>query len=183
MRVNWLVSSLSRAIEVVIGLVLIAIVLVTLTEVLFRYVFFSSIVWSTELNRFLFIWLTFLGGAVAVHHRLHFRLALLWRILTPRVRARLEAGVDLVAFSFALVLLTQGIDIVSRTSGQASSALSLPMPLVYTVIPLSGALIVLFLAARWVEMARTGNLLDPFTPLHADEPAIEDVAEQKPLRG
>jgi len=161
MRFDSLASGLARIVEAVVGLLLILIVFVALAEVLFRYFFYSSIVWSAELDRFLFIWLTFLGGAAAVHHRMHFRLTLIWRALSRNTRARLETGVDAVVVGFALVLLSQGLEIISRTSGQRSSAILLPMPLVYTVIPLSGALIILFVLFRWVQAALAGGFPDP----------------------
>ena len=39
-------------------------VLVTLAQVIFRYVLAAPLPWSEELARYCFVWIVFLGGAV-----------------------------------------------------------------------------------------------------------------------
>jgi TRAP-type transport system small permease protein len=179
MSIRSLASGLSRILELVVGLQLILIVLIALAEVLFRYFFYSSIVWSAELNRFLFIWLAFLGAAAAVHHRMHFRLTLLWRSLTANARARLEVAVDVTMGAFGFVLLIKGLEIVGRTAGQRSSALLLPMPIVYTVVPLSGALVILFVLLRLIQVVQAGGLTDPRNEYHSEQSPASDPAGQE----
>ena len=58
-------------------MILVAIVGVTFTQVLFRYVFQLSLAWSEELARYLFLWLAFLASAYAFKTRSHFALRFL----------------------------------------------------------------------------------------------------------
>ena len=60
--------------EVVLCVVLVAIVVVTFSQVLFRYVFRTSLDWSEELARFLFLWLAALSSAYAFKTKSHFAL-------------------------------------------------------------------------------------------------------------
>jgi TRAP-type C4-dicarboxylate transport system permease small subunit len=101
-----------RLIEIVIGLMLSAVLIVAMGEVLSRYFLGHSLAWVTELSRFLFIWMSLLAAAVAFHYRMHFRVVLLWRAITPKIRPRLELAIDAISFVFALVLLTLSLPII-----------------------------------------------------------------------
>ena len=180
MRAEAAAAGLSRVVEAVVGFILASIVIIALAEVVFRYVIQQSLVWAVELNRFLFIWLTFLAAAAAVHRRLHFRLTLLWRALGPGGRARLELATDVVVFAFALVLLIQGLEIVGRTSVQRSSALLLSMSYVYSVIPASAVLTLGFIVLRWASAIQEGRLPDPLEEMH-QEAAIDDTLPSRAI--
>lgn len=161
MSIQGLTSGLAHVVEAIVGLMLASILVLALGEVISRYFTGHSIVWVAEINRFLFVWLSFLGAAAAFHHRIHFRLALLWRFFEAEVRTRLELGVDGLAFAFAVALLVQSLELVGRTSTQRSAALLIRMSYVYSVIPLSAALILVFILLRWAEAVRARQLPDP----------------------
>ena len=156
---------LARSIEVTVGAIFSLILVLSLLEVLSRYVTGHSLVWVVELNRFLFIWLVFLAAAACYYHRLHFRVLLLGRALSRPARARLEVAIDLVSLAFAVILFVQSLHIVARTSVQRSPALLIPMSYVYLVVPLSAALIVGFILTHWGAALAAGSLPDP-TPDH-----------------
>ncbi len=166
MLVRRLSLILCRGLDAVIGLLLVTILALSLAEVTSRWVTHQSLVFIAELNRFLFTWLTFLAVPAVQARGLHFRMSLLSRSLTHHARARLEAAIDLMTVGFALVLLTQGLEIVARTSVQRSSALDIRMDYVYSVIPLSAALMLLFMALRWLEALSEGRLPEPAIEVH-----------------
>ena len=49
----------------IVGLGFLAVIVITCVQVICRYVFNHSLVWSEELDRFLVVWLCFLGSAVS----------------------------------------------------------------------------------------------------------------------
>jgi TRAP-type C4-dicarboxylate transport system permease small subunit len=150
-----------------IGLMLSVILVVGMGEVLSRYITGRSLVWVTELSRFLFVWLSFLAAAVAFHHRMHFRVVLLWRAISQNARRRLELVIDLASFVFALVMLIQSLPVVRRTSVQRSPAMLIPMSYIYLIVPISAGLIMVFILLRWAEAVRAGQLPDPRGSEHA----------------
>lgn len=56
------------------------------TNVVLRYVFNSGITWSEEMARFLFIWMTFLGGIAALKDNEHLGVDILIKKLPRRLK-------------------------------------------------------------------------------------------------
>jgi TRAP-type C4-dicarboxylate transport system permease small subunit len=167
MSIQQVVSGFVRALEILIGLMLSVILVVGMGEVLSRYITGRSLVWVVELSRFLFVWLSFLAAAVAFHHRMHFRVVLLWRAISPDARRRLELAIDLITFVFASVVLTQSLPVIRRTYVQRSPAMLIPMSYIYLIVPIAAGLIMIFILLRWAEALRAGQLPDPQGSEHA----------------
>lgn len=167
MSIQKVVSGFVRLLEIMIGLMLSVILVVGMGEVLSRYITGHSLVWVVELSRFLFVWLSFLAAAVAFHHRMHFRVVLLWRAISQNARRRLELVIDLVSFVFASVMLTQSLPVVRRTYVQRSPALLIPMSCIYLIVPISAGLIMVFILLRWAEAVQARELPDPRGSEHA----------------
>ena len=104
----------------------------------------SNIDWVEETSRFLFIWLSFLGAALATDQMVHIRIDFFALFLPPRARLVLEIIVYLMMVSFATVMTYQGILVTLRASDQ-SPVLLLPMSLAYLAVPVSGVAIVFFI--------------------------------------
>lgn len=130
-------------IEEILGAGLMAtMVAVLFVQVVSRFVLGSSLSWSEELARYVFIWLIFLClGAVTVRGE-HIAID----ILTDRMPAgaqRVLGQICLVlAFAINCALLVKGFEIafVIADLGQTSAALSLPMWIVYAALPVGMAL-------------------------------------------
>lgn len=60
----------TRLWRVVVGSLMLAVTAITLAQVFSRYVLNSSIVWSEELNRLLYVWLIMIAAAGADHMRI-----------------------------------------------------------------------------------------------------------------
>ena len=60
-----------KALEAVMAACLVLMVALVFGNVLLRYLFNSGITVSEEMSRWLFVWLTFLGGVVALHEHRH----------------------------------------------------------------------------------------------------------------
>lgn len=50
--------------RIIVGTMFSLIILFTLAQIIFRFVFASPLIWSEELSRFILVWMTFLGAAV-----------------------------------------------------------------------------------------------------------------------
>lgn len=103
----------------------------------------ANIDWVEETSRFLFIWLSFLGAALAVERMAHIRIDFFAQLLSPRIRLFLEILVYLGMAAFALVVTYEGT-VVTMRAGDRSPVLLIPMSVAYLALPVSGAAIAAF---------------------------------------
>ncbi len=127
-------------------MVLMALLVVSVTwQVLSRYLLAEPSHWTEELARFLLVWIGVLGASYAFHMKMHLGIDLLALRLHGRSAFWLELFINCVVAVFAiLVMIVGGANLVAMTweLKQLSAGLGLPMAWVYSVVPLSGALIV-----------------------------------------
>jgi len=138
--VYWLDELLKRSLIALMA----AIVLVVCWQVLSRFVLQSPSSVTEELARTLLLWIGMLGAALAYRTGQHLGLDIVTSRFSPnwqrRVAMLLTALVVLFAF---MVMVVGGGALVQLTLqlNQMSAALGVPVGWLYSVIPLSGALI------------------------------------------
>lgn len=148
-------QAVTRLLEVWVGILLVAMVVVVTAGVFYRYVLNSALVWYDEFASYLLVWLTFYGAVLATQRDLHIDFNEVVRRLAPGPRRVLEAVSDLCVLAFYLILLAYGTVLVR--SMEAETAISLPgvkMAWVYSVLPVSGALMLAYGLARAVRRWR-----------------------------
>jgi TRAP-type C4-dicarboxylate transport system permease small subunit len=138
-------KNLYKLLKVVCFLLMLAMVLVIFVQVLARYAFSNSLSWSEELGRYLFVWMTFIGSAIAVRNRLHVSLDM----FVSHLPGQLQKVCLLISYVsmaiFTAVLIYGGYRFVVRGSQQISAAMQIPMYYVYLVLPVGGGLIFFYL--------------------------------------
>nr|WP_246139718.1 TRAP transporter small permease [Parahaliea aestuarii] len=137
---------------------LMALLVVSVTwQILSRYLLAVPSSWTEELARFLLVWIGILGAAYAYKVKMHLGIDLLAQSLRGRKAFLLELLVNSVVVVFAVaVMVVGGSKLVAMTweLNQISPALGIPMAFVYTVVPLSGALVCLYAAEHSVQAWR-----------------------------
>jgi TRAP-type C4-dicarboxylate transport system permease small subunit len=132
-------------------MLMLAMVTIIFSQVIARYAFSNSLSWSEEAGRYIFVWMTFLGAAMAVRNRQHVSLDLIVKSL-PKFAQKLLMTISYLSMMiFTAVLIFGGFKFVTRGSRQASSALEIPMHYVYIVLPLGGILIFAYLIKNFYE--------------------------------
>ena len=139
------------------GLMLAGIVVIMFLEILGRSLLHVGLPWTQELARFVQIWLGFLGGVLAVRRWTHFQLTTIERVLPVVIQRVLRAFAGLVVMGFGLLMLRYGIDVVHVTVAARSEILQLNIGLLYSVVPIAGALMTLF-ALPHVAAAMRGQM-------------------------
>lgn len=112
-----------------------------------RYALGDQASWTEELARFLLIWIGTLGAAYASGQGMHLAIDLLSPSLSERNARRVNLLISLLIIGFVLtVMVIGGIRLIYITVHleQTSAALRLPMGMLYSVIPLSGILIIYY---------------------------------------
>ncbi|MCB9279963.1 MAG: TRAP transporter small permease [Lewinellaceae bacterium] len=112
-----------------------------------RYAMGNQASWSEELARFLLIWIGILGAAYASGQNMHLAIDLLMPKLTDTNQRRLKVLINTLIILFALTVLVIGgarLMYITNVLGQLSPALRVPMYVVYSVMPLSGLLVIYY---------------------------------------
>lgn len=112
-----------------------------------RYAMGSQASWSEELARFLLIWIGILGAAYASGKQMHLAIDLLRPRLQENNQRRLRWIINLLVIFFALTVMVIGgsrLIYITQVLGQLSPALRVPMAFVYSIVPISGLLIIYY---------------------------------------
>lgn len=120
-------------------LILAALVGVLAVQVASRQLPGVYVPWTEEVSRFLFVWLAFLGTALAFQRNAHVAITLLAERAGPRLALALGLFVRALVVGFALIMLVYGLRLCLSTR-MVSTVLRLPMWLPYAAIPVAGAL-------------------------------------------
>ena len=140
-----LLDGYCRLIEWLLIALLASMVVLVFGNVLMRYAFNSGITVSEELARWFFVWLTFLGAAVAVHERSHLGSDMLTSRLGP-LGKRICLGLGQALMLWVTWLLFSG----SWQQMQINADVQAPV---------TGASVAVFYAAGVVFAVSTGLML------------------------
>lgn len=114
--------------------------LMVVVQVLLRYVFNFSFVWSEELIRYLMIWMVMIGSALVQNKNEHVRIDFFPMLAGPRGRRLMETIFRLCTLAFLAIILIKGVRMVYFNRLFESSGLRISMLWASLAIPL-GALL------------------------------------------
>lgn len=131
--------------------------LVIFAQVIMRMIG-HSLTWSEELTRYIFVWQIWLGTSIAQRENQHIKVELLYTFVkSEKARAVVNIIATVILILFSAFLMINGAQLVQQmfVRGNVSSAMRLPMYIVYLVLPLSSALLCLRLLGRVVKDIKT----------------------------
>lgn len=134
-------------------------------EVLRREIFSYSSIWGEEIVRYSFIYLAWIGAAVAVKERAHIRIDVIMHYLGPRPKALMYIFGDIVMFIVAVIALYWSYEsvYVSAKFGSVTDGLRISRVWFLMAVPIGFALIILRLVQSFLRDLR--NLRDG-TPVY-----------------
>ncbi|WP_097027650.1 TRAP transporter small permease [Clostridium peptidivorans] len=133
-------------------------VIIVFIQVIMRYLFNSSLSWSEELTRYIFIWQTWLGASVGLKNRKHINIELLNGVLKERGQRVINIIALIIWFGFCIFLVFNGSELVMDlvNKGSVSSGMRIPMYFVYAALPFSAGIMALRLLGQIYEMIIKG---------------------------
>lgn len=141
-------AKLIKWLEKLLALLMIFLVVDVMWQVITRFLLNSPSSFTDELARFLLIWLGLLGAALVSGHKMHLAIDLISeRFQEVKSQNRLAIFIEAVVAVTALLIMVYGGCILVYmvwSLGQTSTALQIPLSIVYSIIPLSGMLITYF---------------------------------------
>ncbi|SLN67431.1 TRAP transporter small permease subunit [Ruegeria meonggei] len=176
-------DGLSEFLGQVISWLTLAMIGVLMFEIVARYFFNSPTIWAHETGTMLYGGFCILAGVYTLRHQGHVRSEVIWGALPPRVRA----GLDVVTFSLALVVLAIFLKLAIAFAADSwavrefsnKSIWQPPLYPIKTVIPVAVGLLLLQVLAELVRAVLTALGIAYDDPRRAeDEPADPVLAAE-----
>lgn len=147
-------------------------------QILVRYLFNKPSTVSEELLTYAFAWLSLLAAAYMFGKRGHMRMGFLADKAEGKGKKALEMISEILVFLFAaIVMVYGGIQITSLTMTQKTASLGIPMGYVYSIVPVSGGVILGYGVLNLLQMAWAGNGDEEAKPKGAE--SQEESVEKK----
>ena len=147
--------TLCRLLEAVLIAAVFVLVIDVLWGVFTRYAMGAQADWTEELARFLLIWISLLGGAVAFGEKAHLGVDYFVGLFDTSAQKLLAIFAQLVVLFFAVsIFIVGGIRVVIDTLDmeQVTPALGLQQGHVYLALPIAGTFMIIFTVERILEL-------------------------------
>lgn len=131
--------------------------LLIMVQVFSRYVLNHSLFWSEEVGRICLVWITFLGASAAYKRHAHMGIDFFVNYLPEVLQKAFRIFVLLISCIFFGVLVFYGFQYMHFLGSQRTPALGILMKLPYSVIPLSGLLLILHGISHLLENTMADN--------------------------
>lgn len=141
--------------EIVVLLCAAALPIIMMANVVARYTDWYHVFWAEDVVKVLFLWIVFLGGAIAVKYDAHVRMSNIsdWLARKGRTGAVWTEVVHLSPIIVGGALLILGLRVVEISMRRELPSLEISAGYFATIVPASGLLIIAYVALgavrRW----------------------------------
>lgn len=123
--------------------------------VFYRYFLNAPLYWTDELARYSLVWMTFLGAAeLFLHETGHARVSYFVDRMGARWKLVSEFFADCLILVIIALMVVGGVVWMQYSGRGVSTAMSLPMPLIYAAIPISATFAGIIVIWRMVRRIR-----------------------------
>lgn len=129
-------------------------------QVVSRYVFQSPSSFTDELSRYMLIWVGMLGASYVAGKNEHLAIDILLTKLKGKDQDKLMILIHACILIFALVVMVIGgsnLVYLTLILEQKSATLQIPMAAIYSIIPISGLLVIYYQVASILFLKKTYN--------------------------
>lgn len=167
-KTGWLAWLDDNAEKPFLCIGLLAIILIITFQTAYRYLIVnfsdtaSAAVWTEELSRFIFIWISYLAVPLAIKNRDNIRVNILYDKFNPRWQSIFWVVNDLCFLFLSLYVTCLGVHMIGEGMRypQMAPAMQIPYYIPYSIIPLGFALISLRLFQDIYREVKTCGVKD-----------------------
>lgn len=154
-------NTLNKVLSLLAGLSMSVMVILTTYQVIARYIFNSPSTWSEELVGYLFGWSTMLGATIVSGERGHMNIPVVIDRFNPTLRKAFHIFGEVIAFLFsATILVFGGYQVSQLAMGQQTSSLGVAVGVFYWIMPVCGAVILIYSVLNIIGIANGSISLD-----------------------
>lgn len=142
---NKSVKVLDLILKYVVVALLLGMVFTIFAQVVTRYVFKMPLTWSEEIARYMFIWLIFLGSAIAVGKKSHIIIDIAITHIPEKFATYTNMLVNVLIVIYIVVITYSGFLVLPVVTSSFSSALQISYVYIYAAVPVSGLISLVYL--------------------------------------
>jgi TRAP-type C4-dicarboxylate transport system permease small subunit len=143
--------------EVAVSSILVALVTVTFSQVVFRYLLQAPLAWSEELARFLLMWMASLSAAYAFKTRSHFALRFVVDRFNPSVQRAIGTVVTLLVATFLAVFAYQSLKFTIEVRNMSAPATQMSLAVPYSSALVGSVLMLYYVIVNWWQDMTAGE--------------------------
>jgi len=156
-----LLKAVDLAADGVVRLMALGVAVLMFVEVVVRLVVPEYVLtWQEEVARSLLVYITVIGGALAVQDRGHFTVPMLTRLWSSRARRRASLFSIALTLLFSAVWLAASLPWVQQSANTFTPALQWDYRLVYAAFPVGAFLMAVYSVVLLVRQWRTSEPLE-----------------------
>ncbi len=140
------------------GFTIISLVCAVTWQVFSRYVLNDPSSWTDEAARYLMIWFGLAGASYLFGKNGHLAITLFVGSIKQAKQKYAYLFINAISIAFINVAMVEGgLQLIGRTGSQLSPALQIPMSYVYTILPIAGVLMTLYIVLNTLELFTQPN--------------------------
>jgi TRAP-type transport system small permease protein len=143
-------KDLALPLRYLIGGALLVIVIITILQVIARFVFDSPLTWTDELGRFILIWMVFIGAAIVSYDDKHMAVEVVQEKMSPKVKLISSLIMRVMILIFLAITAYSSIELVKVSHYLSSGALEIPFSYWRVAAPVGCILMSIFIIIRSV---------------------------------
>lgn len=144
-------DNLDKVFRFALFLTLSSMIVIITAQIIFR-VFFTSLSWTEELSRYLLVWATFIGTAVAFKKGAHIAVTFGIDFLPKQLKKFVQMISFLLMALFFVVTIWYSINLFNMQVYQVSPAIGIKMRYVYMIIPISFSVMSVHLLCQFTKV-------------------------------
>lgn len=139
--------------EALIAVIICVISCLMMMQIILRSFFHSSLPWSDEACRYLFIWAGALGIPFATRKEAHLRMDILPNLIKPLEKPLLVfCDIALLVVAVIMILPGQGVLVQLAKMNQTSAAMNIPMYFIYASMWIGLILTILRIVEKYIKL-------------------------------
>lgn len=145
-------KTLFKVDDIVAAVVLVGVVVITIVNVIFRYMFNAPILWAEEVALACYVWLVFIGASSTLKRNGHIGIDYFVEKLPSKMkRVTKYIRVFIIYFVFLYVFVFLGIKLTAQAGLKLTPALGISYQWIDVAVPIGGILLVIHFTRGLIE--------------------------------
>jgi TRAP-type C4-dicarboxylate transport system permease small subunit len=135
---------LDKLLTYIAGAAFIALFILNMIQIILRTFTHTSWLWVVDFSQMVFVWIMFLGGAVALHRNEHLLIDFIKGKLPKKVEGTIDVFIRILSLIFYAVIVDTGFQIAMIRMNIKYVTLGWPSGYAYFALPISAIFMILF---------------------------------------